>query len=185
MNRALGKLLAALERQRVLDSTLVVVIGDHGETFGQHRHYVHGVDLYDEEIHVPLMLINPRFFHGETDATLGGLIDVAPTILDILGVPPPVSWQGRSLFDGDRSGRVYLFTPRSRVLFGYRDEFRKFIYDAGTNMTEMYDLQSDPRESVNIAGGSPGIAALARQRLATWVQYQQGFFKDVLVPDAR
>jgi len=49
----------------------------------------------------------------------------------------------------------------------------------------MYDLQSDPRESVNIAGGSPGLAALARQRLAAWVQYQQRFFKDVLIPDAR
>jgi arylsulfatase A-like enzyme len=133
------------------------VIGDHGETFGQHGHNVHGVDLYDEENHVPLMLINPRLFHGETNSTLGGIIDVAPTILDILGGSAPVSWQGRSLFDGDRTGRVYLFTSRSKVLFGYRDGSHKFIYDAGANAMEPYDLQSDPRESVNIARGSPGI----------------------------
>jgi lipoteichoic acid synthase len=184
-DRALGKLLAALEQQRVLDSTLVVVVGDHGEAFGQHGHYVHGVDLYEEEIHVPLMLINRRLFHGETDSTLGGMIDVAPTVLDLLGDPSPGSWQGRSLFDSERTGRVYLFTARSRVLFGYREGARKLIYDAGTNTTELYDLEVDPAESLNVAGGSPAVARLGLQRLATWVQYQQRFFKDVLVPDAR
>jgi len=184
-DRALGQLLAALEQQQVLDSTLVVVVGDHGEAFGQHGHYVHGVDLYDEEIHVPLMLINRRLFHGETDSTLGGLIDVAPTILDLLGDPLPASWQGQSLFGRDRPGRAYLFTSRSRVLFGYRDAVRKVIYDAGTNTMELYDLQADPGESLNVAGGSPDSVSVARQRLAAWVQYQQRFFKDILVPDAR
>ena len=169
----------------MLDSTLVVVVGDHGEAFGQHGHYVHGIDLYEEEIHVPLMLINRRLFHGETDSTLGGMIDVAPTILDLLGGPAPASFQGRSLFDSDRMGRVYLYTPRSKVLFGYREGARKFIYDAGADATELYDLHTDPGESLNVAGRSPGITLLGKQRLAAWVQYQQRFFADVLVPDAR
>jgi arylsulfatase A-like enzyme len=184
-DRAVGQLLGALEQQQVLDSTLVVVVGDHGEAFGQHGHYVHGVDLYDEEVHVPLMLINRRLFHGETDSTLGGLIDVAPTILDLLGDPSPASWQGRSLFDRDRPGRAYLFTSRSKVLFGYRDGTHKFIYDAGSNAKELYDLQVDPGESRNVAGASRGLVLLGEQRLAAWVQYQRQFFKDVLVPDAR
>lgn len=184
-DRALGELLAALARQHVLDSTLVVVVGDHGEAFGQHGHYVHGVDLYEEEVHVPLMLINGRLFHGETDSTLGGLVDVAPTILDLLGRAPPASWQGRSLFDNDRTGRVYLFTSRSKVLFGYREGSRKLIYDAGTNTTELYDLHTDPAESVNVAAAWPGAVVLGRQRLAAWVQFQRRFFQDVLVPDTR
>jgi len=184
-DRAIGDLLATLERRGVLDSTLVVVVGDHGEAFGQHGHYVHGVDLYEEEVHVPLMLINRRLFHGETDSTLGGMIDVAPTILDLLGATPPAPWQGRSLFDSLRTGRVYLFTSRSKVLFGYLEGNRKFVYDAGSNAAELYDLGKDPAESSNVIGASPGMAQLGRERLATWVQFQRRFLSDVLVPDAR
>ncbi len=184
-DQALGELLAALEQQQVLDSTLVVVVGDHGEAFGEHGHYVHGVDLYEEETHVPLILINRRLFHGESDSTLGGIIDLAPTILDILGYPVPGTWQGRSLFDPERTGRVYLFTSRSRVLFGYREGTRKFIYDAGANIAELYDLQIDPAESRNLVGATPGVALAGKRRLAAWVQYQRRFFQDVLVPDAR
>jgi arylsulfatase A-like enzyme len=169
----------------VLDSTLVVVVGDHGEAFGQHGHYVHGVDLYEEEVHVPLMLINRRLFHGETDSTLGGMIDVAPTILDLLGATPPASWQGRSLFDSLRTRRVYLFTSRSRVLFGYREGNQKFIYDAGSNSAELYDLVKDPAESSNVIAAWPGTAQAGRERLAAWVQFQRRFLADVLVPDAR
>ncbi len=184
-DQAVGALLAGLERRGLLDSTLVVVLGDHGEAFGQHKHFVHGVDLYEEEVHVPLMLINPQLFHGETDSTVGGVVDIAPTIMDILGRPLPQSWQGRSLFDGGRSGRAYLFTPRSEVLFGYREGQRKFIYDASNNVPELYDLKADPAELVNIAAGSPAYTQQAERRLAAWVQYQGRFFKDVLVPDAR
>lgn len=184
-DRAIGDLLARLERRGVLDSTLVVVVGDHGEAFGQHGHYVHGVDLYEEEVHVPLMLINRRLFHGETDSTLGGMIDVAPTILDLLGAAPPASWQGRSLFDSLRTPRVYLFTSRSKVLFGYREGDQKFIYDAGSNRAELYDLAEDPAESSNVIAAWPGTARAGRERLAAWVQFQRRFLADVLVPDAR
>jgi arylsulfatase A-like enzyme len=184
-DRALGSLLAALEERHLLDSTLVIVVGDHGEAFGQHGHYVHGNDLYEEEVHVPLMLINGQLFHGETDSTVGGMIDIAPTIMDLLGDPLPESWQGRSLFDDDRPGRVYLFSPHSRVLFGYREGPRKYIYDAGGNTSELYDLRTDPGESLNVAVGSPAMVLQSEQRLATWVQYQQRFFEGILVRDSR
>jgi len=97
----------------------------------------------------------------------------------------PKLWQGRSLFDGDRTGRAYLFTSRSRLLFGYREGVRKVIYDAGGNATELYDLQADPAETRNLAGKELDVVQQARQRLAAWAQYQQGFLKDYLVPDAR
>ena len=115
---ALGELLDDLEERGLADSTLVVVVGDHGEAFGEHAHSNHFL-LYQEDLHVPLLLINPRLFRGETDTTLAGLIDLAPTVMDLLGHPSPGRWQGRSLFDPSRTGRVYLFAPFSSVLFGF------------------------------------------------------------------
>lgn len=126
-----------------------------------------------------------RIQRDPTGATLGGLLDVAPTILDLLGRASPASWQGRSLFDGDRTGRVYLFTSRSKVLFGYERGAASSSTMRGANTTELYDLEADPGESVNVAGRSPGVALLGQQRLAAWVQFQRRFFQDVLVPDAR
>ena len=106
-DRALGKLLGSLEERGLLESTLVVVSGDHGEAFGQHGNAFHRL-LYEEEVRVPLLLINSRLFHGERDTVPGGLMDIAPTVLDLLGDPLPAEWQGRSLFDPARPDRVYL-----------------------------------------------------------------------------
>jgi lipoteichoic acid synthase len=174
-DKALGKLLQGLEQRGQLDSTLVVVLGDHGEAFGQHGNSFHRY-LYEEEVHVPLLLINPRLFHGESDSAIGGTIDLAPTVMDLLGYRLPAEWQGRSLFDPHRTGRVYLFGPYSG-LFGYRDGSRKLIYDAIADHAALYDLASDPRETINIAGSHPAAVREGRERLAAWVQFQNRFYR--------
>jgi lipoteichoic acid synthase len=173
-DRALGKLLRSLEERGLLDSTLVVVAGDHGEAFGQHGNAFHRF-LYEEEVRVPLLLINPRLFHGERDSVSGGLMDIAPTVLDLLGHPLPAEWQGRSLFDPGRPQRVYLFGPYSG-LFGLREGSRKFIYDPIANEVQLYDLSTDPHERLNIAAGHPEEVQEARERLAAWVQHLERFY---------
>jgi phosphoglycerol transferase MdoB-like AlkP superfamily enzyme len=177
-DRALGDLLDGLDRQGLLDATLVVVLGDHGEAFGEHSHWNHHL-LYEEDLHVPFLLINAPRFHGQIDSTVGGIIDVAPTILDLLGHAPPPGWQGRSLFERDRTGRVYFFSPYSDVFFGYREGSRKLIYGAGTGVAQLYDLESDPGESVDLAAQNPEEVRTRRERLAAWVQYQARFYRDV------
>ena len=151
-DRAIGKVLDGWAQRGLLDSTLVVVLGDHGEAFGQHANMAHRY-LYEEEVRVPLVMINRRLFHGETDDVPGGMIDLAPTVMDLLGDSIPGEWQGRSLFAPGRSGRVYLFGPYSG-LFGYREGMRKLIYDAIGDETELYDLASDPRETSNLASAA-------------------------------
>jgi arylsulfatase A-like enzyme len=182
-DRAVGGLMRMLDERRLLDSTLVVVVGDHGEAFRQHGQIVHRL-LYEEDVHIPLLLVNRRLFHGETDSVVGGMIDLAPTVLDLLGYPLPERWQGASLFDPGRSGRVYLFGPYSG-LFGYRDGSRKLIYQALNDSTELYDLATDPGERVNLAPHSPEAVREGGERLAAWVQFQNRFLKDRLVPSAR
>ena len=140
----------------LLDSTLVVVVGDHGEAFGQHANMAHRY-LYEEEVRVPLVMINRRLFHGETDDVPGGLIDLAPDghgsarVFDSGGVAGPFAVRTRP------PARVYLFGPYSG-LFGYREGTRKLIYDAIGDETELYDLALDPRETSNLALQHPALA---------------------------
>jgi lipoteichoic acid synthase len=179
---ALGKVLRMLQEQGLANSTLVVVFGDHGEAFAQHGQYGHGANIYEENVHVPLILINPRLFNGEADPVVGGLVDLAPTIMDLLNFGIPGDWQGRSLFSKDRSNRAYFFTPMSEFMFGYREDDRKFIFKPSSNKYEIYDLVEDPRETVNLAKKAPDNTVQIPQRLAAWVQYQNRLINDLISP---
>jgi arylsulfatase A-like enzyme len=172
-DRIVGHLLHTLEERHLERSTLVVVVGDHGEAFGQHGQSSHARYVYEENVHVPLILINPDLFHGERSQVIGGLIDLAPTVLEVLGLAAPPDWQGRSLFAANRSHRVYFFAPWSDHLFGLREDNVKAIYDADDNHFEVYDLSADPHESVNVAAQRSGEIELWQKRLAAWVQYQE------------
>jgi hypothetical protein len=171
-------LLRALEASGQLDSTLVVVIGDHGEAFGRHNQWGHGTRIYEENLKVPCILINPKLFHGEERVVVGGLVDIAPTILDVIGqTKMPDNWQGRSLFAEGRSNRVYFCAPWSDFLFGYRDGGKKLIYNATKNTFEVFDLTKDPQEAMNLASTESAFIRAGREYMAAWVQYQAKFYE--------
>ena len=184
-DEVLGKLLRSLAARHLDRSTLVIVVGDHGEAFGRHGQYVHASKIYEENVHVPLILINPSLFHGERFTQVGGLIDVAPTILDLVGLTPPAEWQGRSLWSQDRSPRAYFFAPWSQYLFGFRENDRKVIYNASDHHVEVYDLAADPQETTNLAAQSPAEVTLGEERLAAWVQFQRHMVTGLLAKPAR
>jgi arylsulfatase A-like enzyme len=183
-DEALGHLLGALEERGILDSTLVVLVGDHGEAFGQHGTYGHASGIYEENVHVPMVLINRRLFGGEELSTVGGLIDVGPTILDLLGLSSPGSWQGQSIFSAERPPRYYFFAPWSELLFGFREGNQKVIFNATRSAFEVYDLDRDPGERSNIAAEHPALVSNAKHRLAAWVQFQQRLFAQLLAQNA-
>lgn len=172
-DRALGEVIDGLKRSGKLDSTLVVVMGDHGEAFGEHGTYSHASALYEENVHIPLMLINSHLFHGETDGTIGGIVDIAPTIFDILGLPLPAQWQGRSLFSEQRPGVAFFFAPWRGVQFGYRKGDEKLIFNATTGNIEVYDLARDPAEARNLFDPATADQVALLQPVADWVQSQR------------
>ena len=172
---AIGQLLAALESRGLAERTLVVVVGDHGESFQQHGVGGHGADLYDESIRIPLQLINPVLFHAEEHDGIGGLVDVPATILDVLGIPLPGTWQGRSLLGAERSPRVYFFAPTSDYWFGYREGDRKCLYNASREIIEIYELTGDAAERDDRAKGDSSSARTCKERLAAWVQFQNSY----------
>ncbi len=124
----IGKIMNELEVRGLASSTLVVVAGDHGEAFGQHKQYGHGTALYEENLKVPLYFINSTLFQGERKSDIAGMKDIATTTLSIIGADIPEKWQGRDLLSSSFDEAFY-FAPWSDYLFGYRKNNMKFIFN--------------------------------------------------------
>lgn len=175
-----GKIMLELEIRGLASSTLVVVVGDHGEAFGQHKQYGHGTALYEENIKVPLYFINSTLFNGERKSDIAGMKDIATTTLAIMGADIPEKWQGRNLLNSN-SEETFYFAPWSDYLFGYRKNNRKFIFNETQNTVEVYDLNVDPGEKINLLQSTTKEELEnARTRVAAWVQFQNRFVKELL-----
>ncbi len=166
----LGKLLADLKKNKLAESTLVLVVGDHGEAFGRHDQISHGRKIYEENLHVPCIMIHPSL-KGESINTVGGLVDIAPTLASLMNLKAPEGWLGTDLFSSSHPNRAFFFAPWSDYLFGYREGNRKYIFNATKNHTEIYDLDLDPQETKNLAELYPQDVVTAHYRLAAWTQY--------------
>ncbi|MDP2062878.1 MAG: sulfatase-like hydrolase/transferase [Phaeovulum sp.] len=176
IDEGLGMLVEDLRQRELLDSTLIVVLGDHGEAFGEHGQYGHATGLWEENMHVALAFLNPRLFPGgETARMIGGIPDVPATITDLLGLATPPSWHGQSFFSEGRHQGVFLFSPWGGFRTGFRVGDRKFIFNANTGEALLYDLAADPRERVNLAETDPAALEQSMKDLASWVVWQTAY----------
>jgi arylsulfatase A-like enzyme len=172
---AVGKLLAFLRARRLYDSALIVIASDHGESLGAHGEQTHGVFLYDETTHVPLLLKLPENqTAGRQIRANVGLIDVAPTILEVARIPVPSQMQGQSLLRIARGGSeepVYSRTDLPQRAFGWSalQSWRagKYLYIRAPK-PELYDLAADPGESRNLAQTSKATLETMAAQLASF-----------------
>jgi tetratricopeptide (TPR) repeat protein len=140
--------------------SLVVLLSDHGESLGEHGEDSHGYFIYESTLHVPLIIHWPdgAATHSARDDRPGGLIDVAPTVLDSLHMAAPASFEGHSLLDEHRPPGVYSETLYGHDGFGWaplrslREGAYKYIDAPGP---ELYNLAADPHEQVNLYGKEP------------------------------
>jgi hypothetical protein len=149
---ALGALRRGLQARGLDANTLWIVLGDHGEAFGQHDgNYGHTFQLFEENVHVPLVVAMPGFISAPLRARhVVSLIDTAPTILDLLGCERPAGYDGDSMLDGH--ARIALFfTDYSLALAGLRDGSRKIIHDVRSGRSRWFDLEHDPRETIDLS----------------------------------
>ncbi len=164
---ALGLLLEGL-RVRGLDrSTTIIVIGDHGEAFGQHPgNYGHSLALYEENVRVPFMISGPHISPARIGRTVS-LLDVAPTVLDLLGRPQPSEFSGSSVLEA-RPRMALFFADYSLGLLGLRDGCNKFIHELEAKRSKLYDVCSDPREQQNLSAAHRAEVRTYEQRLRQW-----------------
>ena len=166
-----GRLLAGLP-QGALDRTAIVVAADHGESLGEHGERSHGVFIYDVTMRVPWIIRTPGLRHAESDA-LVRLIDLAPTMLDLVGVAGPPEFEGRSLVPsiGGRAHDMppaYLeamdanLTRNWAPMTGLVSETYKLI---DVPIPELYNLASDGKEATNLFSREPERARTLSARL--------------------
>lgn len=160
---ALGRLLATLRSQKLLDDSLIVVTADHGQGLGAHGEDMHGIFLYDETIHVPLLVKLPQQqMAGKRVTGRVRLVDVAPTALEAVGIPMPSQMQGQSLLRIARTSPasdqpVYSRSELPQQAFGWSalESWRagKYLYIRAPK-PELYDLSADPEATHNLASTS-------------------------------
>jgi arylsulfatase A-like enzyme len=171
-DKHLGQVLAALKEAGLADNTAVVVFADHGEAFGEHkfggeRMYFHGQTLYDELLRVPLVVHIP----GVPARTVNEkvmLVDLGPTLCDLVKAPRPPGFRGRSLLPAILGEKVadlpvyaeLLPAPSWNHLWrAIIDGDLKLIQKLSENMTELYDVKADPTEQKNLAGSRADMAS--------------------------
>jgi arylsulfatase A-like enzyme len=185
----LSRVVEALRKSGRLDRTILVVLADHGELVGEHGRFGHGMSLYEPGVRVPLLVRYPGAVRaGARVATPVSTLGVFATVLDLLGIPPPVPVHVGSLLpaiEGQPAGEP-IIVERSRSDFGAPDttdrlsmsDRRYRTYRSGTwklvetarGETFLFDLAADAAERDDLASSRPADLARLRRELATWIE---------------
>jgi arylsulfatase A-like enzyme/Tfp pilus assembly protein PilF len=175
-----GTLTRALRQLGAYDNTVIAVMADHGEALGQHGEETHGIFLYDETIHVPLLFKLPASTSSTRVETRTSLVDVAPTLLELAGIPVPEVIQGKSLKStmtraapavnskinlaakaSASDEPVYSETDYPHRAFGWSAlrsvRAGKYLFIRAP-VNELYDQAADPQASNNLAMKSPAVS---------------------------
>ncbi|HEY8377351.1 MAG TPA: sulfatase-like hydrolase/transferase, partial [Nannocystis sp.] len=172
-DEALGRLIDGLAARGRLGDVLWIVQGDHGEAFRQHPgNIAHSLFVWEENVHVPLVLAPPPDLAPQTTLRapqIAGAVDVAPTLLALLGLPAPDAWDGRSLL-APAPGVARFFSDHVSVLFGLRTGRYKCIVEPARDRVQLFDLGADPGEAVDLAAALPERAAACAADLTAWAR---------------
>jgi len=151
-------LIEKLKEADIYDSTYIIVTADHGEEFGEHGKIGHGLlqKPNEELIRVPLIIRGPGLQKGLINQVVS-LLDIPPTILDLLDIPEEIKYQGKSLLPVIRGEKrtegviseSYVLGAKKKTI-SYRTPEWKFIMDEKGYECELYNLQSDPKEKENL-----------------------------------
>jgi arylsulfatase A-like enzyme/Flp pilus assembly protein TadD len=205
---AVGKLLDEIRKHGLYDETLIAVMADHGESLGTHGENTHGIFLYDETLHVPLLFKLPASHAAgkRVDARVR-LVDVAPTILQEAGLPVPKEMQGESLSammmmrpkvrphgtgaaetgatEEDRP--AYAETDYPHRAFGWSSlralRSGKYLYIRSPDR-ELYNQAIDPEAAHNLAGGAKAVADTIASQLDEFRSRTSQTLVELAKPDA-
>jgi arylsulfatase A-like enzyme len=177
-----GALINRLESMGILDNTIVVIVSDHGEEFYEHGGYRHGKKLYNELLHLPLIIRFPDQIDG--GGRIGALvqsIDLAPTLVELAGLDIPDLFQGKSLMplvngsDEEINRMAYSeedYEESSYLMDSVIKPPYKLIHYPKAGVSELFDLYADPLEQRSISDERPELVADLMAELTAWKEAQ-------------
>ncbi len=146
----ISRLLQFLRNSGLDENTVIIITSDHGEEFLEHNGFGHGKTMYQEVVHVPLIISGPGFEKGLVDSSVRAHIDILPTILDMIGAENPADLSGYSLLDHEIPHRTI---PSSNVNSSYappvaaiRFGESKLIWNSASDESREFNLSTDPLE---------------------------------------
>jgi arylsulfatase A-like enzyme len=193
LDEKVGELIAHLKATGQFERTLIIITADHGESFGDRNILGHDTSVYEDQVHVPLIIKYPGQTHAERVETLVSHVDLMPTVLAVLGLRPSAEIQGLDLQriarDGNRTvvaemhGSIGYDAPRfQQIEWALYSGSRKLIY-SDHGMREIYDLAADPDERRNIFSQDAAETAALRAKLTEWSLGVTPRYRDSAVVD--
>lgn len=199
LDAELGRLLERLDELHLNDNTLIALVSDHGEEFLEHGRHFHGQSVYGELSRVPMILKGPGVAPGVRVAETVESIDLMPTILDLIGLAPPLEVQGQSLASliSNNPGETLTnsfrarpaFTGKAAIVQGAgpapRDSEAYSVIDDGWKLVhhiapgegspdkELFNHQSDPLNLNDVAAANPEIVERLTTLLETWRKFTE------------
>ncbi len=182
IDHQLGQLFKTLERENLMKKTIIILAGDHGEEFYEHDAACHGQHLYEETVRVPLLVYAPALLESGIDRRPAQTIDISPTVLGLLKLPPHPNFQGRNLAAAEDFSlreiylvsRAYPFRLQAIVKGN-----RKLIVDwsGSLELSRLYNLAKDPLEKDNIVLKEPAVALDLYMRLKKFMDIQRAYYE--------
>lgn len=168
MDEQIGRCVSWLEKNGLNKNTVIILIGDHGEGLGSHGEGTHGYFIYEYAVHVPLLIIAPfPELQGQRSTSQVRIVDIFPTLMEIVAVTPPAQTHGRSLLplmfqpQKEADGFAYAESMSPNIQFGWSSihslQTTQYKY-IDTPKAELYDLTRDPDEQTNLLRQYPDIA---------------------------
>ncbi|MBZ5590069.1 MAG: sulfatase [Acidobacteriia bacterium] len=177
----IGRLVQHLKARRLWDRTLVVVTGDNGQAFLEHGFAAHAGMIFNEVMRVPIIVRAPGMTARVEDRPAQH-IDIPPTVLGALGLPPHPCFQGLDLLDPEfpleRSIFLVAQSPLAHQYAIVRSSY-KLIYDAWTRRSALFDLRVDPGEHRDLSERLPDIRRMLSARLDTWRRAQIDYYESL------
>ena len=181
LDHFVGRIRTALEDSGQLDDTIWVLVGDHGEAFMEHGIARHGTHLWQEMIHIPLIIHAPGLVEPQRSPAPASHIDINPTVTGLLGLRAHPAWQGVDIladgYDG-RSRPIFSILQLTRMQEAVLLDGWKYTFDFTDCREYLFNLTDDAGERNNLARTEPDRRAAMRAVLSTFHSHQLRYYAD-------